>query len=168
MCKNYGARISPWGSPLAVKGQFWTFQNGQNPGGDLEIWDIFPEGVCTLMDNAEWVSIFNSTIFGNKIFLKFRIFIGGTEISRSKFLTLPLPQIARRAYAKSNLGVSKGMMTNEKVVRNFVLNKNHYDIFPQAAIFGTPYISLPLILRFSSLKLGGIYRGYQIWPPGEK
>ncbi len=35
------------------------------------------------------------------------------------------------------------MMTNEKVVRNFILNKNYYNIFPLAAIFGTPYIAPP-------------------------
>ena len=35
-------------------------------------------------------------------------------------------------------------MINEKAVRNFVLNEIHYDMFPLAAIFGTPYIPLPL------------------------
>ena len=54
------------------------------------------------------------------------------------------------------LEASWGMMINEKTVRNFVLNENHYDIFPLAAIFGTPYIR------------GMGYRRYQIWPPGEK
>ena len=34
-------------------------------------------------------------------------------------------------------------MINENNVRNFVLNKNHYDIFPLAAIFGTPYMDQP-------------------------
>ena len=29
-------------------------------------------------------------------------------------------------------------MINEKVVRNFVLMKKHYEIFPLAAIFDTP------------------------------
>ena len=31
-------------------------------------------------------------------------------------------------------------MTNKKVVRNVIVNENYYDIFPLAAIFGTPYI----------------------------
>ena len=31
-------------------------------------------------------------------------------------------------------------MTNEKVVKNLVLNEKHFDIFPLAAIFGTSYI----------------------------
>ena len=30
------------------------------------------------------------------------------------------------------------MMTNEKVVRNFILDRNHYNIFPLAAIFDPP------------------------------
>ena len=47
-------------------------------------------------------------------------------------------------------------MTDEKVVRNLILHENHCDIFPLAAIFGTPYMTLPW------------FRGHQIWPPGEK
>ena len=39
------------------------------------------------------------------------------------------------------------MMISMKVVRNFVKNETNYDIFPLAAIFGTPHISLPRILR---------------------
>ena len=46
-------------------------------------------------------------------------------------------------------------MTNEKVVSNFVVHENHYDIFPLAATFGTPHIK------------GMANRGYQIWLPGE-
>ena len=45
-------------------------------------------------------------------------------------------------------------MTNEKVVRNLILTKNNYDIFPLAAIFGTPYIYPPP-------DLGGL----DIWEP---
>ena len=54
-------------------------------------------------------------------------------------------------------GLSERMMTNEKVVRNFILNKNHYNIFPLAAIFG------PTIYRppdYASPKFrGAIYGG---------
>ena len=48
-------------------------------------------------------------------------------------------------------------MINENNVRDFVLNKNHYDIFPLAAIFGTPYM-----YNHPTHILGGTYRGYQI------
>ena len=36
-----------------------------------------------------------------------------------------------------------GMIINEKVVRSIVLNENHYDIFPLAAISGTSYFPSP-------------------------
>ena len=55
----------------------------------------------------------------------------------------PILGASGRAYPMSNLESSKGMMTNEKVVRNFILNKSYYNIFPLAAIFGTPYIPPP-------------------------
>ena len=37
-------------------------------------------------------------------------------------------------------------MISMKVVRNVVKNESNYDIFPLAAIFGTPHISPPKIL----------------------
>ena len=37
---NYGARIWRWELPLEKNDEFWTFQYGQNPGGDLEIADF--------------------------------------------------------------------------------------------------------------------------------
>ena len=40
------------------------------------------------MDTANCFSFSSSTIFGYKIILKFALFIGDTEISRSKFLTI--------------------------------------------------------------------------------
>ena len=93
---NYGARIWPWRPPPAHKANIWTFQNGQNPGGDLEIWDIFRKGVCTLMDSANCFSISYSTNFGYKIILKFWLFMVTTEISKSKFLThIRLPNQAK-------------------------------------------------------------------------
>ena len=44
---------------------------------------------------------------------------------------------------KSILEESEGMMISMKVVRNMEKNKNTYDTFPLAAIFGTPHISPP-------------------------
>ena len=85
---NYGARIWPWGFPLAHKGNYCTFQNGPNPGGDDEIWDIFLGEGGTPMDNENRLLILNSTIFGNEIIKKFRLFMVATEISKSKFLAL--------------------------------------------------------------------------------
>ena len=69
--QNYGAHMRPWGSPLAYKGKMCTFENARNPGGHLEIWDIFVRGVWPLMVSANSVSIRYSTIFGYKIILKF-------------------------------------------------------------------------------------------------
>ena len=51
---------------------------------------------------------------------------------------LPPPPNARGGNPNVPLEASWGMMINEKVVKNFVLNENHYDNFPLAAIFGTP------------------------------
>ena len=51
--KNYGAHICRWGLPLAYVAKFWTFKMCPNPGGDLEIWDIFLREVWTLMDNEK-------------------------------------------------------------------------------------------------------------------
>ena len=34
------------------------------------------------------------------------------------------------------------MMISMKVVRNFVKNESNYDIFPLAAIFGTPHMKI--------------------------
>ena len=88
-------------------------------------------------------------------------------------------------------------MTNEKVVRKFVLIKKHYEIFPLAAIFGTPIHAPEGDTPFSgeALLVGegrnfeieisasspqymlppnkgepplGHIWGRQIWPPGEK
>ena len=87
--QNYGARMWPWEPPLAHNSIFWTFQNNPNPGGDVGIWDFFLRVFCTLRDNANWLSISYSTIFGYKIILKIRIFMVTTEISKSKYLAYP-------------------------------------------------------------------------------
>ena len=68
----------------------------------------------------------------------------------------PIPGGGWGAFPRWLLESWLDMMANEKVVKNVNLNQNHCDIFPLAAIFGTPYIPYPR------------YRGYQIWPPGEK
>ena len=99
-CRNYGARIRPWGLPLKNNGDIWTFRKCQNPGGDLEIWDFCVTGVWTLWDRLNSDSISKSTIFGYKIILKIRIFIFLTEISKSKYPALPpiraIPQYQER------------------------------------------------------------------------
>ena len=69
--QNYGAHIWPWRSPVASNRNFQHISNGQNPGGDVKIWDIFFQEVWPLMDHEEWVLILNYTIFGYKIFEKF-------------------------------------------------------------------------------------------------
>ena len=84
------ARASdPGGLPLQNNRGFCAFNICQNPGGDLEIWDFYVRGVWTLNVSVNYVSISYSANFGNKIIWKFRIFIFLTEISKSKYLTLP-------------------------------------------------------------------------------
>ena len=87
--QNYGAHIWHWRLPLTFVAEFWTFQNGPNPGGDDEICDICFRGVRTFMDSVNRVLISYSTIFGYKIILKIRLWKVATEISISKFLTPP-------------------------------------------------------------------------------
>ena len=77
---NYGARIWHWALSPQNNVDFWTFQNGWNPGGDLEICDILFARVCTLYVSANSNSISYSANFGYQIILKFP-----TEIFMSKF-----------------------------------------------------------------------------------
>ena len=47
------------------------------------------------------------------------------------------------------------MVTNEKVVSNFNVIKNHYNIFPLAAIFGTPPYGAPPDLEVPNMAASG-------------
>ena len=50
------------------------------------------------------------------------------------------------------------MMINEKDVRNDVLDQNYYDIFPLAAIFGTPIYAQ--VENFPYFGGGGSFRNF--------
>ena len=70
--QTYSAHIWPRRSPLVYKGNIykgniWAFQDSQNPGGDLEIWDIFGRAIWSLKVNANRVLILSSASFENKI-----------------------------------------------------------------------------------------------------
>ena len=109
LLQNYGAHMRPWGPPWAWKAEFCTFEICPNPGGDEQIYDIFFGGVWPPRDNENRVLILNSTIFGHKIISKFRLFIGDTEISKSKFLAPVSPLIPvgpEGVWSKSTLEVS--------------------------------------------------------------
>ena len=68
--------MCPWGlSPQNIREKL-TIQNGPNPGGDLEIWDISPKVVCPLMVNANCFPNLNSAIFDLKLFKYFDYLLG--------------------------------------------------------------------------------------------
>ena len=82
-----------WRSPLEIIREFCSLTLCQNPGGDLEIWDIFFGEVWPLIVGPNCFSIPYSTIFDYKIILKFQLIITPPPIPQiheyQKFLALP-------------------------------------------------------------------------------